>query len=142
MYASEYPFHNQHEVIFHDLDAMGHINNATCFIYVETVRIKYVVDKLKLRDNKLRSSMVVAEACCTYHAPAYQHELLTIGVGVSRFGNKSFDLLYRIDAPDRLILTGKTIQVSYPKRTFLCRHPTTARIGTAACEVTTARLSP
>ena len=113
MYASEYPFHNQHEVIFHDLDAMGHVNNATYFIYMETVRIKYVVDKLNLSDDNLRSSMVVAEACCTYHAPAFQHDLLTIGVGVSRFGNKSFDLLYRIDAPDRLILTGKTTQVSY-----------------------------
>lgn len=113
MPASEYPFHYIYEVIFHDLDAMGHVNNAAYFVYMETIRIKYVVDTLRLNSADLRTSMVVAEASCTYHSPAFQNEHLTLGVGVSRLGHKSFDLLYRIDAPDRLVLTGKTVQVAY-----------------------------
>jgi acyl-CoA thioester hydrolase len=35
-------------------------------------------------------------------------------VGISRFGNKSFDMLYRIQGEDgRLIAYGRTVQVMY-----------------------------
>ncbi|HNP87194.1 MAG TPA: thioesterase family protein, partial [Kouleothrix sp.] len=30
------------EVAFHDLDALGHVNNAVYLVYLETARIKFL----------------------------------------------------------------------------------------------------
>lgn len=113
MHARDYPYHIDVEVAFHDLDAMGHVNNSTYFVYMETARIKYLIDELGADMGRTPISMVVAEASCTYHSPAFRRERLVVGVGVGRMGNKSFDLLYRIEAPDRLVAAGKTVQVAY-----------------------------
>lgn len=38
-----FPFEVTIEVAFRDIDALGHVNNAVFFSYMETVRIKYVM---------------------------------------------------------------------------------------------------
>ena len=73
---------------------------------------------LKARDLSTESlldiPLILVEATCTYHSPALLSEKLTLGIGLSRFGNKSFDLVYRFSGEDgRLVATGKTIQVMY-----------------------------
>src|SRR5215216_5298135 len=101
------------EVAFRDLDAMGHVNNAVYLSYLETARIKFLVDLLELNgpDNM---PLIMAEARVSYKAPAFFGEQLTIGTGVSRFGVKSFDMLYRITGGDgRLVVLAKTVQVAY-----------------------------
>lgn len=113
MKATEYPYHYQVEVIFHHLDAMGHVNNVTFFMYLETARIKYVS---YLWDNgeTLAAPIILAQATCSYIAPAFLGENLIVGLGVTRLGNKSFDLAYRIEAENgRHIATAYTTQVTY-----------------------------
>jgi len=44
--AQSFPYKVAIEVPFRDLDAMGHVNNAVYFSYMETARIKYLVDLL------------------------------------------------------------------------------------------------
>ena len=111
--ALAFPYKVVIEVPFRDLDAMGHVNNAVYFSYMETARIKFLVELLAV--TSLHDlPVIMAEATCTFKAPAFFGEQLTVGVGVSRFGSKSFDMLYRIDAGDgRLIALGKTVQVMY-----------------------------
>ena len=111
--AQSFPYKVVIEVAFHDLDMMGHVNNAVYFSYMETARIKFLVDLLAV--TSLHDlPVIMAEATCTFKAPAFFGELLTVGVGVSRFGSKSFDMTYQIDAGDgRLIALGKTVQVMY-----------------------------
>ena len=111
--ALSFPYKVAIEVPFRDLDAMGHVNNAVYFSYMETARIKFLVDLLAV--TRLHDlPVIMAEATCTFKAPAFFGEQLTVGVGVSRFGSKSFDMVYRIDAGDgRLIALGKTVQVMY-----------------------------
>ena len=113
-----YPYEMTLEVAFRDIDAMGHVNNAVFFSYMETARIKYVSQLFHQSDlidfDLLDLPLILVEATCSYQSPALLGEQLTIGVGVSRFGTKSFDLLYRIEGQDgRLVATGKTIQVMY-----------------------------
>jgi acyl-CoA thioester hydrolase len=111
--AQSFPYKVIIEVAFRDLDALGHVNNAVYLSYMETARIKFLVDLLTV--TSLHDlPVIMAEATCTYKAPAFFGEQLTVGVGVSRFGSKSFDMTYRIDAGDgRLIALGKTVQVMY-----------------------------
>ncbi|MDQ2996925.1 MAG: acyl-CoA thioesterase [Chloroflexota bacterium] len=111
--AQSFPYKVTIEVAFRDLDAMGHVNNAVYLSYMETARIKFLVDLLAV--TSLHDlPVIMAEATCTFKAPAFFGELLTVGVGVSRFGSKSFDMTYRIDTSDgRLIALGRTVQVMY-----------------------------
>ncbi|MCB8945684.1 MAG: acyl-CoA thioesterase [Ardenticatenaceae bacterium] len=113
MQAAEYPYQYPVEVIFHHLDAMGHVNNVTFFMFLETARIKYV-SHLWATPNIMDAPIILAQANCTYVAPAFLGENLVVGVGVTRLGNKSFDLAYRIDADNgRHIATAHTTQVTY-----------------------------
>jgi len=111
--SQSFPYITTVEVAFRDLDAMGHVNNAVYLSYLENARIKYLVELLEL--NGLGSMpLIMAEAQVSYKAPAFFGEQLTIGAGVSRFGVKSFDMLYRITADDgRLVVLAKTVQVAY-----------------------------
>ncbi len=119
MSQTNYPFEDKLEVTFRDIDAMGFVNNAVFFTYFETVRIKYVSRIFEQSDIlDLDLPLILVEATCTYHSPALLGETLAVGVGLSRFGNKSFDLLYRIEGEDgRLIAIGKTIQVMFDYET-------------------------
>jgi acyl-CoA thioester hydrolase len=118
MTETAYPYEITLEVAFRDIDAMGHVNNAVFFAYFETVRIKYVGEIMErsglLGAELLDLPLILVEACCTYKSPALLTEKLTIGTGISRFGTKSFDMLYRVQGQDgRLVAYGRTIQVMY-----------------------------
>lgn len=115
--ARDFPFCIEIDVIFRDIDALGHVNNAVYFTYMETARTRYVTHLLDTSELAA-IPIIIAEATCTYRSPAAFGERLLVGAGVSRFGNKSFDLAYRIDAEagdgsTRLVATGKTVQVMY-----------------------------
>ena len=107
------PFEISFEVVFRDLDLLGHVNNAVYFTYMESARTKFLTDLLSL-DAPEALPFILAEATCTYHSPAFFRERLRVGVGVSRFGSTSFDLVYRIATEDgRLVAKGKTVMVMY-----------------------------
>lgn len=118
MTKTNYPYEITLEVAFRDIDAMGHVNNAIFFAYFETVRIKYIGETMErsglLNNELLDLPLILVEASCTYKSPALLTEILHIGTGISRFGTKSFDMLYRVQGEDgRLVAYGKTIQVMY-----------------------------
>lgn len=118
MTETNYPYEITLEVAFRDIDAMGHVNNAVFFAYFETVRIKYLGEIMEhsglLGAELLDLPLILVEASCTYKSPALLTEILTIGAGISRFGTKSFDMLYRVQGQDgRLVAYGRTIQVMY-----------------------------
>jgi acyl-CoA thioester hydrolase len=112
-----YPYSIEIEVSFRDLDALGHVNNAVYLTYLETAletaRIKYLLDLLELKRLEALP-VIMAEATCVYKSPAFFGERLTVGVGVTRFGGKSFDMAYRIESGDgRLVAIARTVQVMY-----------------------------
>ena len=118
MSITNYPSETKIQVTFRDLDALGHVNNAVFFSYLESARIKYITQFIEQglpnQFELLSIPIILVEATCTYKSQALFGEHLTVGVGVSRFGTKSFDLTYKIIGEDgRLVATGKTIQVMY-----------------------------
>ncbi len=111
------PYTNSIEVIFRDVDSFGHVNNAVYFTYLETVRTKYFRE-LKTQSGVDAMDVIVAQATCNYRSPAYIEERLNISVGITRFGNKSFDCMYIINTDKgRKIASAKTIQVAYDYKT-------------------------
>ena len=113
MNQTNFPYEAEVEVIFRDVDAMGHVNNAVFFTYMETARVKYVTQVFEKTDL-LDLPLILVKAECNYHSPALLGEQLVVGIGLTRFGRTSFDLAYRIMVKNgRLIATGHTVQVMY-----------------------------
>lgn len=108
-----FPYETQIEVIFRDLDALGHVNNAVYFTYMETARTRFFMELFGIQQpNEL--AVIVAETGCVYKSPAFFGERLTVGLAVSRIGHKSFNLVYQITAEDgRLVATGHSAMVMY-----------------------------
>lgn len=112
--AREYPFIYRLEVEFRHLDPMGHVNNAVFFTYMESARVRYFTKFFDLGTSPLDMPLILAEASCTYKSPAYFGEELTVGVGITEFGRRSFRMAYRIDGDkNRLIARGYTVIVMY-----------------------------
>jgi acyl-CoA thioester hydrolase len=114
------------EVRFADTDAMGHVNNAKYLTYVEMARAGYhetVTGRpLPLGVHGAEEGMILADAHVAFRSPAFYGETVTIEARVDRIGRTSFDMTFRITAPDslygrsRLLAAGTCVQVIYDYR--------------------------
>lgn len=112
----EFRFFHSIEVRYADIDAQRHVNNVAFFSYMESARARYI-QQLGLWDGKdfLGIGIIVAEATCTYKAPAAYGQPLRVGVRTVRLGNKSLELHYTIEdaVTGQEMASGRTIQVAY-----------------------------
>jgi acyl-CoA thioester hydrolase len=113
MSSHPFPFYTEIATRFRDLDAFGHVNNAVYFTYMETARFRFLQQFLTI-DEPADASVILGEAQCRFLSPVLFDETLRVGVAVSRFGNKSFDILYHFFAEDgMLVAAGLTAMVMY-----------------------------
>jgi acyl-CoA thioester hydrolase len=104
----------EHEVLFRDLDAMGHVNNVAFLAFMEDARVQYW--RALRTERGLRGiNFILAEVTCRYLSPAYFGETLVIGIRALNLGNKSFQFDYRMEekADGRLVAEGSSVQVMY-----------------------------
>lgn len=101
-----------------DVDAMGHVNNAVYFEYLEQARIDHLRRLLVLPPPEGRRPyagvMVVAEARCRYRAPLYFGDDLRIETWTTEVRRRSFKLAYRLYTaadPARTVAEAETAQV-------------------------------
>lgn len=110
---NEFPFYDEVRVRFRDVDAMGHVNNAVYFTYMETARGAFFQQFFDIQ-RPADIPVILGEIACRYLAPAYYGEVLRVGLGVSRFGTKSFEMVYGIEGPgERQVATGTSTMVMY-----------------------------
>lgn len=113
---TEFRFYHPIEVRYGDLDPQGHVNNAKFMTYMEQGRVQYI-RHLGLWDGKsfLKLGFILAEARITFISPILFAQQVQVGVRVSRLGNKSLDMVYRLE--DALtgeeLATGSSVQVAY-----------------------------
>jgi acyl-CoA thioester hydrolase len=103
------------EVRFRDIDALGHVNNAVYFTYMEQARIAYM-QTLGLRShNAESSSFIIAEATCQFKAPVTLEMSLVVRVRVSELHTSSFLMDYSIEdkSTGRVMALGRTVNVAY-----------------------------
>ena len=99
---------NKQYVRWGDLDAFGHVNNATYLIYAQEAR--YTWSKML--------EMVVARAEVDFIAPIYEGDIyLDIEIWVHSIGNSSFGLTYEMKNGEELVARVKTIQVTVSMHT-------------------------
>lgn len=105
-------------VRFSDTDAMGHMNNARFFSFMEEGRVAYI-RKLFPAENPSDSfkffPFILADAQCSFKSPAYTGEIIEVALGVTAFGTKSFTIEYILTElkSHRLVATGKSVMVMY-----------------------------
>lgn len=108
-----FPFYEKVTVRFRDIDAMGHVNNAVYFTYMESARTAFFRRFLEI-EKPLDLPVILGEIRCRYLSPAHFGETLRVGLGISRWGHKSFDFVYRIEGRDgRVVATGHSVMVMY-----------------------------
>ena len=108
-----YRFVLPREVEFRDIDAADHVNNAVYLTYLETARIRYLLDVLGA-DFAYQLSLVLATSRSTSARPRTFPETLEIGSRVPRVGTKSFDMEHEIRGGDgRLVLEASSVIVAY-----------------------------
>jgi len=95
---NEFHYYHPIEVRYEDLDPQGHVNNAKYLTFLEQARIGYIV-KLGLWDGSsfLDIGVILANAQITFQTPILFGQQVRAGVRVSRLGNKSLTMEYRLE---------------------------------------------
>ena len=104
-----------HEVAvrFRDLDAMSHVHHSAPLLYFEEARAAFW-RKIVGRADLAAIDYVIGEMHVRYHARIEYPAQLRVELAVTRVGNASFDLSYRIrDEAGELLVTGSSTQVMY-----------------------------
>jgi len=94
-----------------DLDAYAHVNGTTYFTYMETARVQlYEYIGLDCLHGPVRT--FIAKSECDYRIAIGSGDTVQVDVVVSRVGNTSLDLLYKLhDTKGQTYATGKTVMV-------------------------------
>ena len=110
-------FQSKQYVRWGDLDAFGHVNNATYLVYAQEAR--YAWSKM--------IEMVVARAEVDFIAPIYVGDIyIDVEIWVNKIGNSSFGLTYEMKNGDELVARVKTVQVTVSMDTKKSRPITDA----------------
>jgi len=96
-------FQGKQYVRWGDLDAFGHVNNATYLTYAQEARFEW---------SKMLE-MVVARAEVDFITPIYDGDIfIDVEIWVNKIGNSSFGLTYEMKNGDQLLARVKTVQVT------------------------------
>ena len=80
-----------------DMDAIGHINNATYLTYFETARVDFLKQLgFDLLKRDVDNSVILASMKVDYIKQSVHPSTFNIGCRITRLGNKSFDLFTAI----------------------------------------------
>jgi acyl-CoA thioester hydrolase len=109
----DFAYRHRLSVRFRDCDAMGHVNHAVYFTYLEQCRLTFWRELTGTPSPHTRA--IIARAECDYRAPAHFGDELEVRVNIGEIGRSSFTLVYEIvqAGSDRLVASGKTVMVSY-----------------------------
>ena len=110
-------FQSKQYVRWGDLDAFGHVNNATYLVYAQEARYEW---------SKM-IEMVVARAEVDFLAPIYQGDIfLDIEIWVNKIGTSSFGVTYEMKNGTELVAVVKSVQVTVSMETKKSRPLTDA----------------
>jgi acyl-CoA thioester hydrolase len=107
-----------------DLDAFGHVNNASYLTYAQEARSNFTWYSRKADGlEPLLASMVVARAEVDFIEPIYDGGFeLDVAIWVAKIGNSSFELAYEFTSAQGLHARARTVQVAVSMETKKSRH--------------------
>ncbi|MGH3010491.1 MAG: acyl-CoA thioesterase [Gaiellaceae bacterium] len=108
-----YRFVLKREVEFRDIDTGGHVNNAVYLTYLETARIKYLIDVLG-PEFASEIALILARIAVDFRSPAFFPEKLEIGARVTRIGTTSFEMEHEVRGGDgRRVAEASSVLVAF-----------------------------
>ena len=115
----EYRFKEEIKVRFADLDAYGHVNNATFFTYLETARTNTF---LKAFNNLMEKGilLIVVKAECSYLKPVTLTDSVYVEFEITSKGKTSFVIEYEIN-------NGKSVTFATASTTMVCLDKNTGK---------------
>ena len=94
---SDFSFQHKTKTRWRDLDAFGHVNNATFLSYIEDARITFFK---RWGINLKEKSLIVAAVKIDYIQQLKHPSKIIIGQKVTRLGSKSYDIQSAIFCED------------------------------------------
>src|SRR3954464_9261404 len=96
-------------VRFRHCDAMGHVNHAVYFTYLEQCRLTFWREATGAANPHTR--VIIARAECDYRSPAHFGDDIDVRLRIGDIGRSSFVLEYEIAQADsdRLMAAAKTV---------------------------------
>lgn len=127
-----------------DLDAFGHVNNASYLTFAQEARSDFLWFSREVKgEAPMLADIVVARAEVDFVEPIYIGGIdVDVAISVERIGNASFELLYEMTREGILYARAKTVQVavsmetkrsrplSAEEREFLTQYLTSPSEGT------------
>jgi acyl-CoA thioester hydrolase len=128
---------NQQFVRWDDLDALGHLNNASYLTLIQEARFQWsYAEAVARNETPMLLDMVVARAEVDFLAPIYDGgRFFEITLWVEEIGGASFKLSYEVIGEDRTVharvrtvqvvidmATKKSRRITEPERTFLNKY--------------------
>jgi acyl-CoA thioester hydrolase len=103
-----------------DMDAMGHVNNAVYFRYIETARIDWFVS-LGCQPDPQGTGPVIVNAFCNFHKQLEYPGDILVALYASDPGRSSFEtwaVIERVDLPGVVHASGggTTVWVDLPRQ--------------------------
>ena len=94
-----WPISTEIKVNWGDMDALGHVNHSVYAKWMETVRMMYFseIGMMNLYDDSNIES-ILARIEIDYELPIVFPDVVTVSTSVSRIGNSSFDMRYKIES--------------------------------------------
>ena len=112
---SDYKFKHATSIRFSDIDAVGHVNNATYLTYFEDARLHYWKDAIGWDFEKC--GIIVGRSEINYLKQVTLFDKITCYVRVVRIGNSSFDVMHVLvketATGHEICTTGKTVCICY-----------------------------
>ena len=106
-----------------DLDAFGHVNNASYLTYAQEARFLWATEEFSgaMRETSL-IEMVVARAEIDFVEPIYEGgRFVDIEITIGKIGNSSFNMLFTIGDQGKIFAKVMTVQVAVSTETMKSR---------------------
>ena len=112
----QYPAQYQQQVVWGDMDALGHVNNVIYYRYIESARIYYFKDMDLFSHNV---SMVISKSSCHYLSPVVYPDTLFIGAKVEEIRNSAIRMSYALysEQQQNIIAIGEAVMVCLDQMT-------------------------
>ena len=97
--SNVWPVSTEIKVNWGDMDALGHVNHSVFAKWMETVRMMYFseIGMMNLYDDS-NIGPILARIEIDYELPIVFPDVVTVSTSVSRIGNSSFDMKYKIES--------------------------------------------
>lgn len=106
------------EVRFRDLDAYGHVNNATFLTYLEQARVKILGEYFALDGEHGKTGFVMRKAELEFLRPITLRSSIYVRMQVTKMGRASFTLFYELmDQAETIYATASTVLVTIDAET-------------------------